>query len=252
MRTDLYKEMYQLEANYWWHVAKRQLVKVLISNLKLKPHKTSLVDVGCGTGKFLEEMDKWANWEQLIGLDGADEALKFTRRRKAAQVKKADFEKRLPLADNSVDIITSLDVVEHIADDENLILEIGRILKPGGVVIITVPAHQWMWTYWDDILGHKRRHTRKSVSRLMKLANLETLKLSYFYSYLLPVALVFRFLKCKTGNAGKSDFVTLPEWLNQALIKMAQLETWIINYINIPIGLSVVCLAQKPKQRSRK
>lgn len=245
MRTDLYSEMYELESTYWWHKAKRHLVKSIITRMKIDTHNSKLLDVGCGTGKFLEEMNTWNSWGELIGLDGSDEALKFTKKRKVANVKKADLEKEIPLKDNSIDIITSLDVVEHIENDQHLVREFNRVLKPGGSLIITVPAHQWLWTYWDDILGHKRRHNQASVEALMKQANLKVEWISYFYSYLLPIACVFRLIKSKTNKENSSDFVALPDWINRLLISFAEAETALIKYTKVPFGLSVVCVARK-------
>lgn len=246
MRTDLYEEMYQLEAKYWWHLAKRHLVKSLISQRYSNFDQLTLVDIGCGTGKFLEEMNLWQSWQDLIGLDGSDEALKYTGKRKVAKVKKADFEAKLPLESDSIDLITSLDVVEHIENDQALVNEFHRVLIPGGRVIITVPAHQWLWTYWDEILGHKRRHTVESVTQLANTAGLEVEKISYFYSYLLPIAWVFRLIKTKSDKASSSDFIALPDWINQILIGFSEIETEIVKRFKIPFGLSVVCVAKKP------
>lgn len=246
MRKDLYQEMYELEETYWWHVAKRMLVKKLLSLYINDYSNKKLVDIGCGTGKFLQEMNVWQDWQALLGLDGSDEAIKFTKERKIAQVKKADFETKLPIKSNSYDVVTSLDVVEHINDDQHLIHEFYRVLKPGGIAIITVPAHQWLWTYWDEMLGHYRRHNKQSVSRLFNNAGFTIEKLSYFYSYLLPIALIFRALKSrKTKDEQASDFIKVPQIINMFLLSKAFVEKESIKYINIPFGLSVVCVAKK-------
>lgn len=246
MRKDLYKEMYLLEGSYWWHVAKRMLVKQLINKYISAFDKKTFVDVGCGTGKFLEEMNKWQNWGELKGLDGSKEALKFTKERQIADVKLANFEKKLPLKDNSVDVITSLDVVEHIDKDQHLVTEFYRVLKPGGIAVITVPAHQWLWTYWDEMLRHFRRHNKQSVTKLCNNANLKIETLSYFYSYLLPVAILIRWLKSNNSDSkASSDFIKVPWFVNQMLLVAAWIETKILVTLGIPFGLSVVCVARK-------
>jgi len=246
MRKDLYLEMYQLEEAYWWHVAKRMLVKKLLSMYVDNYFQKKLVDVGCGTGKFLQEMNVWQDWGELLGLDGSDEAIRFTKERHIANVKKANFEKKLPLRSKTYDVITSLDVVEHINDDQHLVNEFYRVLKPGGLVVITVPAHQWLWTYWDEMLGHFRRHNKKSVTSLFSTAGFEIEKISYFYSYLLPIAIIFRLLKSSNKHKQQSsDFIKVPWIVNVILLMKAFLEKETIQYFNIPFGLSVVCVARK-------
>ncbi len=246
MRADLYEEMYKLEEGYWWHVAKRRLVKSWLDREVQGYGDRVYVDIGCGTGKMLEEMTKWRKWKKVLGLDGASEALGFCRKRGVGVVKKADFEKKLPLGNTSVDVISSLDVVEHIRKDTALIREFYRVLKPGGLVIVTVPAYKWLWTYWDDILKHKRRYTGKEIRRKFERGGFEVVRQSYFYSYLLPVAMVFRLVKTLVPKRKlASDFIGLPAWANGLMLRAAQGEEWLLEKRELPIGLSVVCLARK-------
>ncbi len=246
MRKDLFEEMYQLEESYWWHVAKRHLVKTLAEE-KMNSFKGKIyADIGCGTGMMLSEMKRWKRWKKVVGLDGSKEALKFCRQRGITEVKASDFESKLNLKDKSVDLITCLDVVEHVAKDKQLLGEFERVLKPKGVVVVTVPAYRWMWTYWDDILGHKRRYTREEMVKKMEQAGLVVEKASYFYSYLLPVAVFFRLLKTIVPRyKGASDFISLPQSINQILIRLAKWETKVAQKFDLPMGLSLVCVASK-------
>lgn len=247
MREDLFEEMYQLEEKYWWHVAKRRLVQGLLK-ARLSDYKNKVyLDVGCGTGKMLEEMSKWRDWKKTIGLDGSDEALRFCKKRQIAETKKADFEKKLPLDENSVDVITSLDVVEHINGDEKLLKEFWRVVKPNGYVVVTVPAYEWLWTYWDDILGHKRRYELIQLKKKVEKSGLEVEKISYFYGFLLPIAVFFRMLKSLMNKKSASDFITLPDALNNFLLKIIGIENTLIQKVNLPFGLSLVCIARKKK-----
>lgn len=246
MRKDLYEEMYRLEESYWWHVAKRRLVQSMVKQYLPSGSGRVALDVGCGTGKLLKEMKQWKRWQRVIGMDGADEALKYCLERGITDCIKANFESKLPLADDSVDLITSLDVVEHVKKDQQLLREFSRVLKPGGLVIVTVPAHQWLWTYWDDILGHKRRYTTDEMKDRFIKAKLEIIKVSYFYSYLLPIALVFRYVKrVFPGLKGRSDFVRLPEVINKLLLWLSRIETEVVSKQQIPTGLSVVCVGRR-------
>lgn len=246
MRKDLYYEMFELEERYWWHVAKRRLVEMMIGKYVKGASKLVFMDVGCGTGKLLQEVKRWRRWKRIVGLDGAQEALKLSRKRGIKNVKKADFEKKLPVKDASVGVITSLDVVEHIKNDQALIQEFNRMLVPGGWAIVTVPAYKKLWTYWDDMLGHKRRYRRSMLEKRFVKAGFKIEKISYFYSYLLPMALAFRALKSISPKwRGASDFVELPEQVNEGLLAMAKVEAMVVERVNLPAGLSIVCVAKK-------
>jgi len=250
MREDLFEEMYQLEDSYWWHVSKRNLVRRLTSQHVGRGKNQIYMDIGCGTGRLIAEVRDWKRWKKIVGLDGSATALSFCKKRGKADFIQTDFEKTLPVNNNSVDVITSLDVVEHVAGDQRLIKEFYRILKPGGVVMVAVPAHQWLWTYWDDMLGHKRRYETVEVKDKFEKAGLDVEKISYFYSYLLPMALAFRVLKSIFPKWKKSsDFVELPEWANQMLLRLSSWEIKLISKMNVPLGLSVVCVARKPVNR---
>ena len=246
MRRDLYKEMYQLEEKYWWHIAKRILVNSLIVRFVGKTNSKKIADVGCGTGKFMEEQLE-NNWSGVVGLDGSKEALKFCRQRGLKNCKISDFEKKLDLKKNSTDVLTSLDVVEHIENDENLASEMMRVLKPGGHVFVTVPAHMWLWTYWDEMLSHKRRYSKKGVEDLFINQGFEVVFSSYFYSYLLPLALIVRSVKRFSKKEKTSDFFELPVWVNNVLVLMAKIEVAVLSLVKIPFGLSVVLVARKPR-----
>ena len=122
-------------------------------------------------------MKKWKQWKKVIGLDGADEALAFSKKRGIKSVKKADFEKKLPLLNNSVDVITSLDVVEHIEKDQELLKEFFRVLKPGGYTIILVPAENFLfkrivWPLWIRWRGRIWQDTHLSFFDNNKLPEL--------------------------------------------------------------------------------
>ena len=246
MRKDLYAQMYELEEVYWWHVAKRRLVRDWLDRTEFQFGNKIYVDVGCGTGKMMEEMRDWKKWRLVTGLDSSDEALSFCAKRSRLKTIKANLEKELPLADNWADVITCLDVVEHVRRDQFLLKECARVLKPGGILMVTVPAHQFMWTYWDDVLGHKRRYSLNQLVNKLERAGFGVERKSYFYSFLLPVALVFRVMKSSTKNwKNKSDFFRLPKMFNNLLLELTRFERKLMQKMEVPLGLSVVCLARK-------
>lgn len=246
MREDLYEEMYWLEDAYWWHVAKRNLVKSLVREHLEDRSNRVFVDVGCGTGRLIAEVKSWGRWRAIIGIDGSTAALGFCQKRGRASFVQTDFEAGLPVDSEAVDLVTSLDVVEHIENDEELLAEFYRVLRPNGLVIITVPAYKKLWTYWDDVLGHKRRYEKKVLERKLRKAGFRIEKISYFYSYLLPLALFVRSIKsCSDEWKKNSDFVRVPTLVNQVLLGLARMELELLKRVGLPAGLSLVCVGRK-------
>lgn len=242
MQKALYSEMFLQEKTYWWHVAKRRLVQQEIKNSQINLQDKIVLDVGCGTGAMMEEMQKFGG--NVFGIDGSDESITFTQKRGLKNIQKVNLEQPLPLKDSSYDYLICLDVLEHIENDHQLVAEFYRILKPGGKLLLTVPAYQFMWTYWDEVLGHKRRYRKANLIKLLKSANLKVTRASYFYSFLFPVAFVFRHVK-EIFKSEKSDFVQIPNFLNQLLLLVCALERAVINYFPIPVGLSIYIQAEK-------
>ena len=161
MRTDLYQELYEVENTHWWHKHKRATVHQMIK--KYITNKGSVLDIGSGTGKILEELKQYG-WD-VSGVDGASEAVVWSKKR-GITTHQVDFVKnKLPFNNDSYDLVLALDLLEHVPNDEQILQEMYRVLKPGGTAVITVPAYQWLYNYWDEMLGHQRRY---SMSELKK------------------------------------------------------------------------------------
>src|SRR5687768_5084734 len=176
MRHDLYQDLYVKEQDYWWHVGKRAIVYSLLERYRRRSHGNGrALDLGCGTGLNLDSLSRYA---RPVGTDFSEEALKFCRERGHQLLCKADAA-ALPFQDEEFDIITALDVIEHLDDDLAALREIRRVLRPGGLVIISVPAYPILWSYWDDILGHRRRYTTKAMKDVVRRSGLRLRKVSY-------------------------------------------------------------------------
>lgn len=244
MRQDLFDEMYELESTYWWHVAKRRLVLRLLAPILTILDQAKFLDIGCGTGMMMQDFSKYGS---VFGVDGSVRALSYCVKRGLSSVVAVDLNSNLPFSDEQFDVVTMLDTLEHLDDDFLVLNEIHRVLKPGGCFVVTVPAYPLLWTYWDEILGHKRRY-RKSrlIDKLMK-TGFRVERSSYFYSYLLCLAIVVRAIKSILGENMKkrSDFVRLPKIANKLLLFLSGLEVSLIERFNLPSGLSIVCYLRK-------
>lgn len=241
MQKKLISEMYRLEKTHWWHVAKRKLVTEYIKKYSPGSNHTVL-DAGCGTGALLSDLKIFT--ANLYGADLSNESIMFTQKRGIERIKRVDFEKNLPFRNNFFDVITCLDVLEHVENDRGLLAEFERILKPGGCLYLTVPAYQFLWTYWDEVLGHKRRYRRSGLLKLFKSLNFSVKFETYFYSFLLPAVIPFRYLKTIVNN-NSSDFISFPSLLNKIMLLVCAVERWIIRFVKIPFGLSIFVVVQK-------
>lgn len=253
MRHDLYYDLYVKEQDYWWHVGKRAIVYSLLGRFwrgGRDPSRRRALDLGCGTGMNLDHLARYA---RPTGTDFSEEALHFCLERGHTSLAKADAA-ALPFPDQEFDIITALDVIEHLDDDHAALLELKRVLKPGGLLVVSVPAYKLLWTYWDDILGHRRRYTTGMMQKAMKKAGLRVRKVSYSNTLILAPVVLVRTLKsalqkrAQLGNKSsdpESDFMPVPCWVNSALIRYYRWEARFLRRNSLPFGLSVVCVAER-------
>ena len=258
-------DIYDKEDTYWWHVGKRLLVQNLIKQyLGAKgSEQVRALDVGCGAGRVLQMLSEHG---QAFGTDLSQLALEFCQKRGFREVCQADMIAGLPFPASSFDLITALDVVEHLEDDGAGLRNLWEALKPGGLLIVSVPAYQFMFSYWDDNLGHKRRYTLGSLQRELLAANFKIEKISYSNTSILFPAVTFRLLKGlwlrfkkqpepeqvieMEALEAETDFVSVPKFLNNFLIKLYQVESSVIGRWRLPCGLAVLAAARKPLEVS--
>lgn len=244
MRFDLYQQLYEVENTHWWHQHKRQVVHQLID--KYLPQKGKVLDVGCGTGKILEEL-KAKKW-QVFGIDGNKEAIKWSAKR-GIKIKKADFNKdKIPFEDNSFDLVLALDLLEHLPNESNLLRQIKRVLKKDGFFICTVPAYPKLFSYWDKMLGHQRRYTKKSLREVLEKNHFKVKNISYYFAlHLFPTVLVRSLKKQNQKSQQKSDFLDIPlKPISVPVINLYnKIELSILKKTNLPFGLSIISISQK-------
>lgn len=235
MRDDLYPELYQVEERHWWHRQKRRIIHSLINRYHSQPGK--VLDVGCGSGKILVELQS-QGWQ----AEGVDTVVAQARRRDL-KLKKINLQTQpLPYRKNYFDLVICLDTLEHMADDRLLMAEMARVVKPGGTIIISVPAYQRLFSYWDTMLGHFRRYNRRTLLQAIPKKTLTPVLVSYFFSFLLLPAIFIRLIKAVFRRRQQSDFGTdpLPVYTHAAVSLLGGLERLWLKRFTIPFGLSLV------------
>jgi len=242
MELEEYEKMYHFEEKYWWWVGKRKIVKCMLNKLKLDSSR--ILDIGCGTGANLEYLGDYGS---VVGLDYAREALDFCRLRKHRNLVRGDAE-RLPFKEGAFDLITALDLLEHI-DDSKAAEGFSKALKPGGHLILTVPAFRFLWSKHDEALHHKRRYSKSQLKQVLESTGFVVEKIGYWNFFLfLPVASV-RLIKKNIlkSKKVKTDVEELPSIINWFLAFILTVESHLIPCINLPFGVSIVCVARVDK-----
>lgn len=245
-----YHKMHALERHHWWFQGRRHVILKLLreaTDTRLKKHADALrlLDIGCGTGMLLEDFSKMGT---AVGLDASPVALAYCKQHNLTKLARADVQ-QLPIKDSSVHIITALDLIEHVKNDHGLVREISRALVPGGIAVMAVPAHKSLWSNHDRALHHFRRYEKKEFAKLVNDAGFRTLKYTYAVSTAYLPAMVYRRVKRSLFAAGPvtTDEFLPPKPINSLLFSIMQLEAKLMKHRNLPFGLSLVCVAQKPE-----
>lgn len=237
MDDRLLRQHLELEERHWWFVARRRiLLSLLERNL---PDRTDLdvLDAGCGGGATMESLRRYG---LVRGMELAKEAVEYNRER-GRDVIEGSIE-RMPFEDESFDLALALDVIEHVPDDLAALEELSRVLRPGGSLLVTVPALDMLWSAHDETNGHYRRYTLAGLRGRVARAGFEVVELSYFNTLLFPAVLAARKLRRKSSG---SDVEEVPEPLNSILAGVFSLEASLLGWTKLPVGVSVLCFARK-------
>lgn len=238
--------MRQLEDWYWWFVSRREAALQFTEDFHPRRRPLRILDAGCGTGALLDRLQRRSDAE-VYGLDFSGQALAYTRQRGHDHLVQADLT-RLPFPDGTFDVITALDVVEHIREDEGALREVHRVLRPGGVLLVSVPAFRFLWGPHDTALQHFRRYTAGEIAALMHKSGFRVSKLTYLLVLLFPLFVAQRLLTRLRPGTGppQAQLVPVGHSLNRCLIRLQAAELALARHLSLPFGATVFCVAQKP------
>lgn len=237
METEFYDTYSALGEDYWWFAGRR----AVLSNIIPRKNGQLILDVGSGAGINLDFLSSFG---EAIGSEPATEALSDVAPGSGKQLIRASAAS-LPFPDASVDVVTALDVIEHIEDDIAVIFEFKRVLKDGGALILTVPAFKFLWSYHDEINHHKRRYEKKQLVGRVTSAGLEVERSGYFFFFLFPLVAAVRLLRCYLKCSKKVDARMPDSFFNKLLTALMSVEARLIKYTELPFGSSIYLKAIK-------
>jgi ubiquinone/menaquinone biosynthesis C-methylase UbiE len=243
MKEELIHDLYQHEASYWWHRGRRIVLEALLEKVIGRGTSLKIIDLGCGTGMNLELLSKFG---RVYGVDASPEAIRYCRARGFRHVYEGRAE-RLEFADESFDMATAIELLEHMQNDVGTLREFARVLRSNGLLLLTVPAYQFLWTKHDEALGHVRRYTLRDVKTKLQEAGFVVEKGSYMVTFTSPLFAYRIWKKFFTSQKDKPQtlYAMLPSFLNNLLVYPFFLEAKILNYTSLPFGTSIVCIARK-------
>ena len=237
------RQHFEMEERHWWFVARRGILLNLLDRSLPKNARLDILDAGCGGGATMEALSRYG---RVRGMELSAEAVDFNRSR-GRDVVEGAIEK-IPFPDASFDLALALDVLEHVSDDLLALRDLHRVLRPGGSLLVTVPALQALWSPHDIANGHYRRYTLDELRGRIEQAGFEVVVATYFNTILFPVILAVRTLgRLRPGHEnGASDVGEVPGPLNFLLERTFSLEARLIGRRALPVGVSALCLVRKP------
>ncbi|WP_413060686.1 class I SAM-dependent methyltransferase [Sphingomonas carotinifaciens] len=236
----VYDRMAAHDSTHWWYRARRDILADYLTRYAALPADARILEIGCGTGHNLPMLSGFGRVE-AIEIDPAARAI--AGERLGRPVGDAPLPALPGVERGAYDLVAVLDVVEHIEDDVAALKAMGDLLRPGGKILIAVPAHQWMWSAHDVVNHHHRRYSKATLAAAIERAGLRAKKLTYFNSLLFPLAAAARLAGRMTGR-DDSDDSPPPKPLNAAFETIFRLERHLVGRLPMTPGVSIVTLAE--------
>jgi len=238
MERAVFDRMAEHDQVHWWYVARRKILADLIRREGRLPVEARILEIGCGTGHNFEML---RGFGRLDALEVDGEARALASRRLGHAVGDSALPALAGVPDRSYHLIALLDVLEHVDGDREALASIAAKLAPGGIILVTVPAYQWMWSAHDVAHHHKRRYSKRGLRKVAEAAGLEVRRIGFFNSLLFPLAALVR-IAGKLAGKSSSDDQLPPRPLNSTFEKIFGLERHLVGRVPLPAGVSLFAL----------
>src|SRR5436190_5925703 len=241
MERAAYDRMRVLETAHWWFLGRRHVLTRLLAGLALPP-RARILEAGCGVGGNIEML---AGFGTVAAFEPDEPSRDYVGARTGVTPVEGFLPDRVPYKKKSFDAVCAFDVVEHVDDDRGAVAALADLVAPGGYLIVTVPAYQWMWSRHDEVHHHKRRYSKAGLMEVFETSGLTPVKVSHFNAVLFPLAAAVRLAK-KLARIDSDDDQMPPAFVNTLLRRLFSLESgWLARH-DLPFGLSIVAIAQRP------
>ena len=238
MELDAYRNMAATEDRHWWFCGRRAIAEAVIRGLDL-PQGAKILEIGAGTGGNIAMLEQFG---AVSAVEMSDLARQIAREKTGRDFLPGHLPDNIPVATASFDLVCLFDVLEHVAEDEASLEAIRHMLKPGGRVVLTVPAHQWLWSTHDVGLHHMRRYSRSLLRGRIEAAGYRIDQLTYTNAALFPVAALARLADRMRKPARPSGHATPPRPINAVMRAMFSAERRIVPSVALPFGVSLLAV----------
>ncbi len=253
---DFFDLLFEVEDNHFWFRSRNRIIETRLNQLAAEfPGHFHLLEVGCGTGNVLRVLDEGFPGATIIGMDLFAEGLHFARHRTGAALVQGDMH-RPPFTDQ-FEVIGLFDVLEHLPDDRQVLRDLRMMLKDDGVLLITVPAHRRLWSYFDEAAHHCRRYEPDELRQKLGEAGYEIEYFTQFMMSIFPIVWIGRHVSALYQRLPGRRNVSSPEQMatqelrlnpltNKALTRLLSLERrWLADGRTLPLGTSLLAVARK-------
>jgi SAM-dependent methyltransferase len=226
------------DRRHWYFRGRLAILLAVLE--RVAPSPCRLLELGCGTGNVLGELGRFG---EAVGVE-TDPDMRAVGRAAGLDIRAGALPDDVPVPDGWADVVLLLDVIEHLDDDVAAVRAARRVLRPGGAMLITVPAYGWLWSGHDEALGHRRRYTARGLRALITSASLSVEHLGYFNTVLFPAIAGTRLAKRLAGR-DTHDLRRTPGVVNGALERLLALERHVVLRPGLPFGSSVIAVARR-------
>ena len=243
MDKDFYLQYASVEDKHWWFVGRRQIIDSFIHQLNL-PKNAEILEAGCATGGNLMMLSAHG---RVDAMEIDEIACELANQRQVTKVKNGSLPNNIPFK-GKYDLIVILDVLEHLDNDLAALQTLYAKLKPGGWLLVTVPAYQFLWSQHDEINHHKRRYILSNLQQVVRKADYDLYYNSYFNTLLFPLIVFLRFwskLFKNSDSQAQGDLVMPSKFVNRFLTLLFASERYFLHRIRLPFGVSILLLARK-------
>lgn len=242
LEKEQYEILFQMEERHWWYLGMQRITGSLLSRHVPPGRVARMLDAGCGTGGMTQYLQTFGS---AVGVDLSEDAIAFCRRRRLPAVVQGSIE-RLPFADEAFDLVVSLDVLYHqkVGDDIQALREFNRVLSPGGIAIVRVPACNWLRGAHDIAVHTRHRYRSSELAGKLSEAGFYIRKMTYVNCLLFPIAALKRLMEGNEPSL-QPDLALPPRLVNRTLTGILALESALLRFSPLPWGLSVLAVAEK-------